>query len=156
MSLNKSQVTKLVVDLCWEYDRMSSSGQETLDKLCKVLNIPIESEMDAHLASLSKEEINNIILNRCAYPSEDSRQESVMNKVETIVNQLCDFIPYVDSFYNEKNGIYPIKGLTNSMIIKATQKYINSQSENYTWGDGDSLDRERVRDIILTDNGLTL
>jgi len=52
---------------------MSSSGQETLDKLCKVLNIPIESEMDAHLASLSKEEINNIILNRCAYPSEDSR-----------------------------------------------------------------------------------
>ena len=42
------------------------------------------------------------------------------------------------------------------MIIKATQKYINSQSENYTWGDGDSLDRERVRDIILTDNGLTL
>ena len=79
-----------------------------------------------------------------------------MNKVETIVNQLCDFIPYVDSFYNEKNGIYPIKGLTNSMIIKATQKYINSQSENYTWGDGDSLDRERVRDIILTDNELTL
>ena len=73
MSLNKSQVTKLVVDLFWEYDRMSSSGQETLDKLCKVLNIPIEAEMDAYLATLSKEEINNIILNRCAYPSEDSR-----------------------------------------------------------------------------------
>ena len=77
-------------------------------------------------------------------------------KVEQIVNQLCDFIAYVDSFYNEKNGVYPIKGITNSMIIKATQKYINSQSENYTWGDGDSLDRERVRDIILIDNGLTL
>ena len=73
LSLNKSQVTKLVVDLFWEYDRMSSSGQETLDKLCKVLNIPIEAEMDAYLATLSKEEINNIILNRCAYPSEDSR-----------------------------------------------------------------------------------
>ena len=77
-------------------------------------------------------------------------------KVEQIVNQLCDFIAYVDSFYNEKNGVYPIKGITNSMIIKATQKYINSQSENYTWGDGDSVDRERVRDIILVDNGLTL
>ena len=77
-------------------------------------------------------------------------------KVEQIVNQLCEFIAYVDSFYNEKNGIYPIKGLTNSMIINAIQKYINSQSENYTWGDGDSLDRERVRDIILADNGLTL
>ena len=77
-----------------------------------------------------------------------------MNKVETIVNQLCDFIPYVDSFYNEKNGIYPIKGLTNSMIINATQKYITSQTKDYTWGGGDSVDRERVRDIILADNNL--
>ena len=64
MSLNKSQVTKLVVDLCWEYDRMSSSGQETLDNLCKVLGIETESEMDELLASMSKEEINNEILNR--------------------------------------------------------------------------------------------
>ena len=64
MSLTKSQVTKLVVDLCWEYDRMSSSGQETLDKLCKVLNIETEAEMDALLASMTKEEINNEILNR--------------------------------------------------------------------------------------------
>ena len=64
MSLNKSQITKLVVDLCWEYDRMSSSGQETLDKLCKVLGIQTEAEMDELLASMSKEEINNEILNR--------------------------------------------------------------------------------------------
>ena len=64
MSLNKSQVTKLVVDLCWEYDRMSSSGQETLDKLCKVLGIETEAEMDDLLASMSEEEINNEILNR--------------------------------------------------------------------------------------------
>ena len=63
-SLTKSQVTKLVVDLCWEYDRMSSSGQETLDKLCKVLGIETEKEMDELLASMSKEEINNEILNR--------------------------------------------------------------------------------------------
>ena len=64
MSLNKSQITKLVVDLCWEYDRMSSSGQETLDKLCKVLGIETEKEIDELLASMSKEEINNEILNR--------------------------------------------------------------------------------------------
>ena len=63
-SLTKSQVTKFIVDLCWEYDRMSSSGQETLDKLCKVLNIKTEAEMDKLLASMSKEEINNEILNR--------------------------------------------------------------------------------------------
>ena len=64
MSLTKSQVTKLVVDLCWEYVRMSSSGQETLDKLCKVLNIETDAEFTERLASMSKEEINNEILNR--------------------------------------------------------------------------------------------
>jgi len=73
MSLNKSQVTKLVIDLFWEYDRMSSDGQESLNKLAKVLNIPTEQEQDKLLASMSEQEINNIILNRCAYPSEDSR-----------------------------------------------------------------------------------
>lgn len=64
MSLNKSQVTKLVVDLCWEYDRMSSSGQETLDKLCKVLGIETNAEMEELLTNMSTEEINNEILNR--------------------------------------------------------------------------------------------
>ena len=64
MSLNKSQITKLVVDLCWDYDRMSSSGQETLDKLCKVLNIETDEEFETRLASMTKEEINNEILNR--------------------------------------------------------------------------------------------
>ena len=134
MSLNKSQVTKLVVDLCWEYDRMSSSGQETLDKLCKVLNIETDAEFTERLASMTKEEINNEILNR-----------SVMDKVDKIVDVLCDFLAYVDSFYNPKNGIYPIKGLTNDMIFTATLKYVSSQTKDYTWGGGDSLDRERVR-----------
>ena len=63
-SLTKSQVTKFIVDLCWEYDRMSSSGQETLDKLCKVLNIETDAEFTARLGSMSIEEINNEILNR--------------------------------------------------------------------------------------------
>ena len=77
-----------------------------------------------------------------------------MNNTNTIVNVLCDFIAYVDSFYNEKSGIYPIKGLTNSMVIKGVQSYITQigESESLEWGGGDSLDRERVRDIILADN----
>ena len=79
-----------------------------------------------------------------------------IDNVEKVTNILCDFLAYVDSFYNEKNGIYPIKGLTNDMIFTATLKYVSSQTKDYTWGGGDSLDRERVRDIILTDNGLTL
>ena len=65
-----------------------------------------------------------------------------------------NFISYVDSFYNAKSGIYTIKGLTLKMIIIAVNKCMNSCDENITWGGGDSLDRERVRDIILEDNNL--
>ena len=78
------------------------------------------------------------------------------NSVETITETLVDFLAYVDSFYNEKNGIYPIKGLTNDMIFTATLKYVSSQTEDYTWGGGDSVDRERVCRIILADNDVLL
>ena len=77
-----------------------------------------------------------------------------MDKTNTIVDTLCDFIAYVDSFYNAETGIYPIKGLTNDMIFTATLKYVTSQTKDCTWGGGDSVDRERVRDIILADNNL--
>jgi hypothetical protein len=79
-----------------------------------------------------------------------------MTNTKTIVDTLCDFIAYVDSFYNEKDGVYPIKGMTNSMVIKGVQTYITQigESESLEWGDGDSVDPERVRDIILADNGL--
>ena len=77
-----------------------------------------------------------------------------MTNIDKITNALVEFITYVDDFYNAKSGIYPIKGLTNSMIINATRKYITSQTKDYTWGGGDSVDRERVRDIILADNNL--
>ena len=67
-----------------------------------------------------------------------------------------NFISYVDSFYNVKSGIYPIKGLTLKMIIAAVYKYYHDICDGnwITWGGGDSLDRERVRDIILEDNNL--
>ena len=74
-----------------------------------------------------------------------------MTNTETIVNTLCDFIAYVDSFYNEKSGIYPIKGMTDMMVIKAVQKHVTSVGMNFC---ADSVDREKVRDIILADNNL--
>tara|TARA_Y100001963_G_scaffold25599_1_gene34718 strand:- start:461 stop:664 length:204 start_codon:yes stop_codon:yes gene_type:complete len=48
MALNrdshKKQVVELLDDLGWEYDRMSSSGQETLDKLWKLFGQPTMAE----------------------------------------------------------------------------------------------------------------
>ena len=70
--------------------------------------------------------------------------------------QLFDFMEYVWSFYGEhEDTLYPIKGLTKGDIFNAIFIYRDRilkgdlEYVHWTWGDGDSLDRERVRDIIL-------
>ena len=73
------------------------------------------------------------------------------------MSNLQEFVDYVWSFYGEHSEtIYPIKGLTKQDIFDAFYVYkhrllkaANVPNSNYTWGYGDSLDRERVRDIIL-------
>ena len=40
----KDQVLILVADLGWDYYRMSSSGQQTYDKLCKLLGIEVPQD----------------------------------------------------------------------------------------------------------------
>ena len=77
-----------------------------------------------------------------------------MDKVEKIVDEIVDFVAYVESFYgNVPDAVYPI-GATPKMILESTQKYIKSLNDKVTWGGGDSLDRERVRDIMIDDYGL--
>ena len=71
-----------------------------------------------------------------------------------------EFIDYVWEFYNPNSDLYPIKGLTVTDIFDAIAVYqerIEAAKSNngrwynvtYSWGGVDSLDRERVRDIIL-------
>lgn len=77
-------------------------------------------------------------------------------------NEILDFVEYVDSFYNPFNGVYPIKGVTTKKITQAIKTYIAGVSESkaiyqegfvgQTWGGGDSVDREFVRDIIFAQN----
>ena len=63
-----------------------------------------------------------------------------------------EFLDYCMSFYNPYNGLYPIDGLTREELALATLNYlalIASGDGDMTWGEGDSLDRERVRDILI-------
>ena len=67
---------------------------------------------------------------------------------------LNEFIDYVWSFYGEHSDtLYPIKGLTKKDILEASWLYLQmccySSMPEYSWGDGDSTDREHVRDILL-------
>jgi hypothetical protein len=61
-----------------------------------------------------------------------------------------EFVNYVMSFYGP-GGIYPM-GVTYDMIVDATIQYLTT--EGTKWGDGDSFDREMVRDIMIERFGL--
>ena len=97
--------------------------------------------------------------------------ETTMNSgtTSTELNDiLSNFVEYVDSFYGVNDPLYPMMNqetkqpLSKVDILGATEKYLSlcayyeKQDKNWTsdykvmvWGDGDSLDRERVRDIFL-------
>ena len=72
-----------------------------------------------------------------------------------------EFVDYVDSFYGTNDPLYPMMSqvtkqpLTQTDIHRATTNYLvmclDENEKLCTWGDGDSLDRERVRDILLYD-----
>ena len=79
-------------------------------------------------------------------------------------DMLDEFTDYVFSFYGDKKeALYPLfnvetdKQVDKQDILSATYDYlkmINERNDEYfTWGDGDSLDRERVRDILVIKYG---
>ena len=68
------------------------------------------------------------------------------------MSNLQEFLDYVWSFYNTKDGLYPIEGITKQMVLDASWLYLQMcayPSQPESWGDCDTLDREHVRDIIL-------
>jgi hypothetical protein len=62
------------------------------------------------------------------------------------------FLDYVMSFYGDDDALYPIDNLTREEVALATLNYLDlvaASNGTINWGDGDSLDRERVRDFII-------
>ena len=77
-------------------------------------------------------------------------------------DMLTNFVDYVDSFYGVNDPLYPMINVQTKQplckvdIYRATENYLAmcDKAEKgglsyYSWGDGDSLDRVRVRDILL-------
>ena len=66
------------------------------------------------------------------------------------MNSFNDFINYCLDFYGQ-GGLYD-QGRTKEQIAFCTTMYLDAiahyDNDAYTWGVGDSLDRERVRDIM--------
>ena len=89
-------------------------------------------------------------------PHQMNYNTKVINKGASLMFSLDEFIDYVWSFYGEHDDtLYPIFGLTKKDIYDAYVIYLDRieqddyEYSHYSWGDGDSVDREHVRDIIL-------
>ena len=70
------------------------------------------------------------------------------------MNNFKEFLDYVESFYlpSHPDVLYPIDNLTREEIALATLNYLDqvaSSNGTINWGNGDSLDRERVREFII-------
>ena len=48
-----------IIDLYWEFDRLSTSGQETLESIAKLLDVPTEKEMNDIPLEQHKERLLN-------------------------------------------------------------------------------------------------
>ena len=68
------------------------------------------------------------------------------------MNNFKEFLDYVMSFYGDDDALYPIDGLTREEVALAVLNYLDlcAVSDIVNWGDGDSLDRERVREFIIS------
>ena len=70
-----------------------------------------------------------------------------------MISNFKEFLDYVESFYlpSHPDVLYPINNLTREEIALATLNYLDlcEEGTHVTWGNGDSLDRERVRDLIM-------
>ena len=75
-----------------------------------------------------------------------------------LVNQLIEashqtekFVDYIEDFYGKESGIYDL-GATRADCKEACLIYLVALATNGeklgTWGDGDTVDRERVRLVL--------
>ena len=65
--------------------------------------------------------------------------------------KFLEFVDYVYSFYGEyaDDSLYPIEGCTWRVCYNSCKEYVLKVAGTDAWGYGDSVDREKVRDIIL-------
>ena len=80
----------------------------------------------------------------------DSYSVATNTKIHPL--EINEFISYCNEFYG-KDGVYSQdlnggEGFSANEIKQAVEKYLQELGSQKTWGDGDSLDRERVREIL--------
>ena len=90
------------------------------------------------------------------FSSQEKVQPLKCNPIEysKTMHNFKEFLDYCESFYSPSHPdvLYPIDGLTRGELALATLSYLDlcaASDGTVSWGDGDSLDRERVRDFVI-------
>lgn len=85
-----------------------------------------------------------------------------MNQTDRVSAEILEFADYVFSFYGSSDALYPMRHeKTNQLVTKyeillaidlLMKEYKRRKNDQvpFTYGGGDSLDRERVRDILVS------
>ena len=85
-----------------------------------------------------------------------------MNQTDRISAEILEFADYVFSFYGSSDALYPMRHeKTNQLVTKyeillaidlLMKEYKRRKNDQvpFTYGGGDSLDRDRVRDILVS------
>ena len=60
---NIKHICKLVDDLYWDYDRLSTCGQDTLDNLSKALGLPTMEEVN----NMPRDKLDKILSEKCGW-----------------------------------------------------------------------------------------
>ena len=82
--------------------------------------------------------------------TQDEMERIAKAAVEEYTSRL-PFIEYVMDFYGPKSEFYPMEGLTKVDIFNAYKAYMFDckYKKDYSWGGGDTVDRERICGYLL-------
>tara|TARA_R100001480_G_scaffold105345_1_gene107815 strand:- start:8323 stop:8496 length:174 start_codon:yes stop_codon:yes gene_type:complete len=47
MIMNKERLQELVIEMYWDFDRLSKNGQLALEKIAELVDVPTEKEMNS-------------------------------------------------------------------------------------------------------------
>jgi hypothetical protein len=94
--------------------------------------------------------VEGVVEGKFAKGGRVSKDYSVVVDSKVSKEDVNEFIDYCNEFYGKK-GLYAEDldgGFTREEIKEAVIKYLEKLEYSQSWGNGDSLDRERVREIL--------
>jgi hypothetical protein len=141
------------------YKFIGSLNKEQAERMLTDLKAEIEFELKTQSTSARYSRLideQNLLLYRLGRDNEMKMAQGggidknlpVGQRVSS--EKINKFIDYVYGFYG-KGGIYARDfngGLTKAQITKGVNEYLEELDQEKTWGGGDSLDRERVREYL--------